>query len=79
MGDNVRTQSRFTRMSEQMIDYAISLPSDGYPDLDENKVAKKLSEEMQKSEAAAKKVIRLYAPHCKKLLQEIRLTNSNEK
>ena len=71
MGDNAKSIARFNRMSEQMLDYAISLDSDGYKGINEDDVAKKLQEEMQKSEESAKNVVRLYAPHCQKLLQEI--------
>ena len=68
-GTNANKQ--FTRMSEKMNDYAISLPSDGYSDINEDEVAKKLQEEINKSEDSAKKVVRLYSPHCKKLYQAI--------
>ena len=71
MGDNVMSSARFKRMSEQMLDHAISMDSDGYKGINEDDVAKKLQEEMQKDEESAKRVIRLYAPHCQKLLQAI--------
>lgn len=71
VGDNKQAKAQFDRMSEKMIDFAISLPGDGIAGVDEEEVAKKLLEEMHKSEADAKRVIRLYAPHCKRLLQAI--------
>lgn len=77
MGDNEASKVRFNRMSEQMMDYAISLPSDGYVEIDDAETARKLQAEMQKSDADAKRVVRLYVPHCKKLLKKI--TNKSER
>ena len=71
MGVNKGAHAQFMRMSEKMMDYAVSLPSDGIAGINEDDVAKKMQAEMQKSEASAKNVIRLYAPHCKKLFHAI--------
>ena len=75
MGENKDASAQFMQMSEQMMDFAVSLPGDGIKGANEDEVAKKIQAEMQKNEESAKNVIRLFAPHCKKLLQEIPTSN----
>lgn len=71
MSESSASKARLNRMSEKMLDYAISLPSDGYMDMDDEETASKIQAAMQRSEADAKRVVRLYVPHCKKLLKKI--------